>query len=77
MQNIENAMESDAECEIASDFLNAQEAIPIRNTLIELNHPHSSAPVQVDNTTAVGFINKQVKQKRSKAMDMHFIGCKT
>ena len=69
---MKHATLSAAECEIASDFLNAQEAMPIRNTLIELNHPHPLAPVQVDNTAAIGFMNKQIKQKRSKAMSMHF-----
>ena len=39
---------------------------------MEINDPHPPAPVQVDSTTDVGFTNKQIKQKRSKAMDMRF-----
>ena len=56
-------MGSAAEVEIASAFVNYQDAIPIRNTLIELNHPQPPTPVQVDNSTVVGFINKEIKQK--------------
>ena len=50
-----------AGCEIDSAFLNAQEATHVRSTLIELNHLQPPTPVQVDNATAVSFVNKQVK----------------
>ena len=69
---LKNVMSSAAEVEIASAFINCQDAIPIRNTLIELNHPQPPTPVQVDNTTAAGFINKEIKQKRTKSIDMRF-----
>ena len=65
-------MGSAAETEIAAAFENAKEAMPIRNTLKFLNHPQPPTPVQVDNTTAVSFANKELKQKRSKAIDMRF-----
>ena len=52
--------------------MNAHEAIPIRNTLEELGHNQPPTPIQVDNTTAVGFIHKQIKQRRSKAINMRF-----
>jgi hypothetical protein len=61
---------SAAEAEIGAGYLNAQEAVPIRTTLHELGHPQSATPMQVDNTTADGFANGTMKQKRSKAMDM-------
>ena len=69
---LKNVMSSAAETEIAAAFENAKEAIPIRNTLKFLNHPQPPTPVQVDNTTAVSFANKELKQKRSKAIDMRF-----
>ena len=29
-------------------------------------------PAEVDNSTAVGFANKQIKQQKSKSMDMRY-----
>jgi hypothetical protein len=65
-------MASAAESEVGALFLNGQEAIPLRNALIELGHPQPPTPLQTDNTTAAGFANDTIKQKRSKAMDMRF-----
>ena len=65
-------MASAAESEVGALFLNGQEAIFLRNTLIELGHPQPPTPLQTDNTTAAGFANDTIKQKRSKAMDMRF-----
>ena len=65
-------MASVTETEIASAFENAKEAMPLRNKLIFLDHPQPTTPIQVDNTTAVSFANKTLKQKRSKAIDMRF-----
>ena len=50
----------------------AQEIIPIRTYLVEMGHPQPQTPIQVDNIKAVGFSNKTIKQKRSKAIDMCF-----
>ncbi len=61
-----------AEAKIGASYVNGQEAIPIRNTLEELGHPQPPTPMQVDNTTAVGFANGTIKQKGSKAIDMRF-----
>jgi hypothetical protein len=69
---IRNVMGSAAEAEIASSYMNGQEAIPIRTTLEEMGHPQPPTPVQVDNSTAEGFANDTIKQKRSKAIDMRF-----
>ena len=69
---LKNVLASAAEVEIGATYANAQEAIPIRNTLIDMGHPQPPTPIQVDNTTAVGFANKSIKQKRSKAIDMRY-----
>ena len=69
---LKNVMGSAAEAEIGATYVNGQEAIPLRTTLAELGHPQPSTPMQVDNTTAVGFANDTIKQKRSKAIDMQF-----
>jgi hypothetical protein len=44
-----------------------------------MGHLQPSTPIQVDNTTAVGFANDTMKQKRSRAMDMGFywVKCRT
>ena len=65
-------MSSAAEAEIGANFINAKDYLPIRTTLEELGHPQPPTPMQVDNTTAVGFTNNTIKQKRSKAIDMRF-----
>ena len=69
---IKLVMASAAEAEIGASFIAAQESIPIINCLEELGHKQPPTPIQVDNTTAVGFANKTIKQKRSKAIDMRF-----
>ena len=65
-------MGSVAEVEIGATYLNAQEGIPIRQMLLDMGHQQPPTPVQVHNTTAVGFATKTIKQKRSKAIDMRF-----
>jgi hypothetical protein len=65
-------MASTAEAVVGALFINAQDAVPILNTLIELGHPQPPTPIHTDNSTAAGFANDTIKQKRSKAMDMRF-----
>ena len=67
-----NVMSLAAEAECSALFNNHREAIAIRNTLEEMGHTQPPTTVQVDNTTAVGFANQQIKQKQSKSMDMRF-----
>ena len=69
---LRHVMASAAEAEVGALFVNGQDAIPLRNTLIELGHPQPPTPIQTDNSTAAGFANDTIKQKRSKAMDMRF-----
>jgi hypothetical protein len=65
---------AEAEADIGAVFLNAKEVTVIRTTLEELGHPHPPTPLETDNTTATGYINRKIKEKRTRAMDMHFIG---
>ena len=67
-----HVMASAAEAECGALFNNTKEGVVLRNTLIEMGHPQPPTPVQVDNSTAYGFANKQIKQKQSKSMDMRF-----
>ena len=66
-------MASTAEAEMGSLFLNFQEAVPIQTSLEEMNHSQPPSPVYVDNSTAYGIANRDIKQKRSKYMDMRFL----
>ena len=76
---LRNVMSSAAEAEVGALFLNGQDAIPLRTTLNELGHPQPPTPMQTDNSTAAGFANDTMKQKRSKAIDMRFywVKCRT
>ena len=65
-------MASAAEAEICASFLAAQESVPIVTCLNELGHKQPPTPIRVDNSTAVGFLNNTIKQKRSKSIDMRF-----
>ena len=69
---LRNIMASESDAEYGALFLNFKAAVPIRNTLIEMHHPQTPTPIQVDNSTAVGLANKSIKQKLSKSMDLRF-----
>jgi hypothetical protein len=63
---IKNVVASAAESEVGAFLYNAQSGAPLRVTLTELGH------IQPYNSTAFGILNKTIKQKRSKAMDMRY-----
>ena len=65
-------MASAAEAEVASLFMNANKAIPIRHTLIEIGHPQPPTQLKIDNTTTQGILTGKFRQKRSKSIDMRF-----
>jgi hypothetical protein len=67
---IKNVVASTAESEVGACFHNAQSGAPLRVTLTELGHIQHPTPLRTDNSTAFGILNENIKQKRSKAMDM-------
>ena len=69
---IKGVMSSAAEAELGALFMNAKEGTVIRATLIEMGHPQPATPMETDNSTACGIMNRTVKQVRSKAIDMRF-----
>ena len=69
---IKAVMSSAAEAELGAIFLNAKEAVYLRQILTELGHPQPRTPIQMDNSTAEGVINNKIQPKRTKAMDMRF-----
>jgi hypothetical protein len=46
--------------------------IILRTTLEELGYKQPPTPMEMDNTTATGYSNGTIKQKRTKAIDMRF-----
>ena len=44
----------------------------LRTTLEEIGHTQPATPIKVDNLGAAGIIHDTVKQRQSKAIDMHF-----
>jgi hypothetical protein len=69
---LKHVMSSAAESEIGAVFINAKEGAVLRTTLEELGHKQPPTPMQSDNTTATGYSNGTIKQKRTEAMDMRF-----
>ena len=65
-------MASAAEAELGGLYMNATEAISLRICLEELGHKQPPTPIRTDNSTAHGIINKTVKQRQSKSMDILF-----
>jgi hypothetical protein len=69
---LKHIISSAAEAEIGAVFLNAKEGTFLCTTLEELGHPQPPTPLETDNTTATGYSNGTIKQKRTRAMDMRF-----
>ena len=69
---IKNVMSSATEAELGALFMNAQEAVGLRNCLEAMGHPQPATPLKTDNSTANGIVNNTMKQKRSKAIDVRF-----
>jgi len=56
---------STAEAELPALFLNAKEAIPMRQTLINLDHQQPPVDIVTDNAIASGIVNKTMWQNKS------------
>ena len=65
-------MSSAAEAEIGALFLNSRQTIQARRTLQEMGHRQSPIPIQTDNTTALGFLTKNLNQIATKSTDMKY-----
>lgn len=63
---------SAAEAEYAALFLLGREATNARHILTDLGYPQHTTTIMCDNSCAVGIANDDVKQKRSKAIDMRY-----
>ena len=65
-------MSSAAEAEVGTVHHNGKVAVPIITALNEMGHLQGPIPLKTDNLTAEGFLNKKIRQKRSKSFDMRF-----
>ena len=65
-------LSSAAKAELGAVYINACKAVEERIILEEMGHKQPATPVQVNNSTAKGIINKWVQPKHTKAMDMCF-----
>ncbi len=65
---IKGVMSSTAKAELGAMYINARKAVEEQIILEEMGHKQPANPVQVDNSTAKGIINKRVQPKRTKAM---------
>jgi hypothetical protein len=69
---IKPVMSLAAKAELGALYLNAKEAIYLRQILHDLGHPQPLTPIQTDNMIAEGVINNKIQPKRTKVMDMKF-----
>ena len=67
-----NIMVSAAEAKYGTIFVNTQTAVPIRTNLYEMGWKQVPTAIQVDNSTEVGIATKELRQNKSKTMDMRF-----
>ena len=73
-RRLRNVVSSAAEAETGGVFHNSQEGIPIRRALEALGHrqPPDGTPFKLDNAVSHGFINSNIKMKKSKTWDMRW-----
>jgi hypothetical protein len=69
---LKHVLSSAAEAEIGTMYIHAKEGAVLRTTLEELGYTQPPTPMETDNTTATGYRNGTIKQKRKQTTDMHF-----
>jgi hypothetical protein len=77
-QVLKFVMASAAEAELAALYNTAREMIPLRNALEEMGWKQPKSPIQTDNSTATGFIQDTIVQRRIKMiwMRLHWLRCR-
>ena len=77
-QIIKNVMSSASEAELAGLYVCDKEMVPLRQAPIEMGCPQLRMPIQCDNPTAVGVVNKTIIPGKTKSMDMkfHWLRCR-
>jgi hypothetical protein len=77
LQIIKAVMSLAAEAKISALFINCREAVPARHVIEFMGHTQPPTPMQTDNTTALGAVNRNA-MKKLKLMDMkyHWLRCR-
>lgn len=65
---IKNIMASATKAELGALYMNAQEAVGLRNCLEAMGFSQPATLLKTDNSTANGILNNTMKQKTSKAV---------
>ena len=55
-----------SESEIAAGHINARKEIPLRMALLEMGHPQTFTPLEMDNDAAFGILTSRIIQKNLK-----------
>ena len=63
---------SAAGAEVGGLYMNTLELSPMKTTVEELDHPQPATPLNTNNSTVDGNINKTIIQRQNKAMDKMF-----
>ena len=71
-QIIKNVMSSSAEAKIGALFINSWQAVTARTTLEEMGHIQPQTPIQTYNTTALGFVMRNLQPKATKSTYMRY-----
>ena len=69
-KGLKHVVSSAAEAEMSGIFYNAQTAVPIHRILEGIGHPQNATKIETDNSTALGFIHKNIHGRKSKTWDM-------
>ena len=62
---------SAAEAETNGVFHNAKTGLPIQHLLQSMGHPQKPFLIKTDNSTSAGYVNNNMKTKKSKTWDMY------
>ena len=60
---IRNVVTSSAEAETHGVYHNARIAVQIHHLINKMKHPHLLAPIKTDNSTATGFVDREIQQE--------------
>eukprot|EP00957_Ditylum_brightwellii_P130241 9935480-Ditylum_brightwellii.AAC.1 len=71
-QILRNGMALAAEVVLRVLFENAKEAVSLHTTLNKLRHQHPATSNQVDNSTAHRIVNSNIRQCKSKTINVQF-----
>ncbi len=62
-QLIKAVMSLAAEAELGALYINAHEAVPMRQLLTEMGHIQPRTPIQTDNSMACGVVNSNIQPR--------------